>query len=135
MTNQVAQLKGRTKQFAIRIIRLFRSLPRTEEVPVIGKQVLRSGISVATNYRAVCRARSKVEFTAKRGVVLEEIDEAVLCGGKDFRRKAVVLRGSVPGPLLRETSTSRLQSHAAHEVGVAGVAAEAFKIKQPGNAL
>ena len=49
------ELKKRTKQFAIRIIKLFRSLPRTEEARVIGKQMLRSGTSVAANYRAVCR--------------------------------------------------------------------------------
>ena len=58
-------------------MKLFRSLPRTEEARVIGKQVLRSGTSVAANYRAVCRARSKAEFIAKVGVVVEEADETV----------------------------------------------------------
>jgi four helix bundle protein len=72
------ELKNRSKQFAIRIVKLFRSLPRTEEARVIGKQVLRSGTSVAANYRAVCRARSKAEFIAKIGVVVEEADETVL---------------------------------------------------------
>ena len=72
------ELKKRTKQFAIRIIKLFRSLPRTEEARVIGKQMLRSGTSVAANYRAVCRARSRAEFIAKVGVVVEESDETVL---------------------------------------------------------
>ena len=72
------ELKNRTKQFAIRIVKLFRSLPRTEEARVIGKQMLRSGTSVAANYRAVCRARSKAEFVAKIGVVVEEADETVL---------------------------------------------------------
>lgn len=71
-------LKDRTKQFAIRVVKLFRSLPRTEEARVIGRQVLRSGTSVAANYRAVCRARSKAEFIAKVGVVVEEADETVL---------------------------------------------------------
>ncbi len=71
------RLKDRTKRFAIRIVRLFRSLPKIEEARVIGKQVLRSGTSVAANYRAVCRARSKAEFIAKMGVVVEEIDETV----------------------------------------------------------
>jgi four helix bundle protein len=70
-------LKDRTKQFAIRIVKLFRSLPKTEEARVIGKQVLHSGTSVAANYRAVCRARSKAEFVAKIGIVVEEIDETV----------------------------------------------------------
>jgi four helix bundle protein len=53
------ELKERTKQFAVRIVKLLRSLPRTEEARVIGKQVLRSGTSVAANYRAVCRARPR----------------------------------------------------------------------------
>jgi four helix bundle protein len=70
-------LKERTKRFAIRIVRMFRSLPRTEEARVVGRQVLRSGTSVAANYRAVSRARSKAEFVAKIGVVVEEIDETV----------------------------------------------------------
>jgi four helix bundle protein len=71
------QLKNRTKQFAIRIVKLFRSLPRTEDARIMGKQILRSGTSVAANYRAVCRARSKAEFVAKIGVVVEEADETV----------------------------------------------------------
>lgn len=71
------ELKKRTKLFAIRIVRLFRTLPKTEEGRVIGKQLLRSGTSVAANYRAVCRARSKAEFIAKMGIVVEEIDKTV----------------------------------------------------------
>ena len=70
-------LKEWTKQFARRIIKLFRILPKTEEARVIGRQVLRSGTSVAANYRAACRARSKVEFIAKMGIVVEEADETV----------------------------------------------------------
>jgi len=77
MASQAEQLKARTKQFAIRVVRLFRTLPKTDEARVIGKQVLRSGTSVAANYRAVCRARSQAEFIAKIGVVVEEIDETV----------------------------------------------------------
>jgi len=75
--SQAQQLKERTKQFAIRMVRLFRSLPKTEEARIIGKQALRSGTSVAANYRAVCRARSKAEFVARIGVVVEEADETV----------------------------------------------------------
>src|SRR3989442_518464 len=75
---QAEVLKNRTKQFAIRIVKLFRSLPRTEEARVIGKQMLRSATSIAANYQAVCRARSKAEFIAKIGVVVEEADETVL---------------------------------------------------------
>jgi len=71
------ELQARTKAFALRIIRMFRSLPRTAEARIIGKQVLRSGTSVAANYRAVCRARSRAEFAAKLGIVVEEADETV----------------------------------------------------------
>src|SRR5882672_8983618 len=76
MTKQ-EELKNRTKQFAIRIVGLFRALPKSEEARIIGKQVLRSGTSVGANYRAVCRARSTAEFIAKIGVVVEEADETV----------------------------------------------------------
>src|SRR5574341_255353 len=71
------QFRNRTKQFAIRLVRLFRSLPKTDEARTIGRQLLRSGTSVAANYRAVCRARSKAEFIAKIGIVVEEADETV----------------------------------------------------------
>jgi four helix bundle protein len=71
------ELRERTKQFAIRAVRLWRSLPRTDEARGIGRQLLRAATSVAANYRAVCRARSKAEFVAKLGVVVEEADESV----------------------------------------------------------
>ena len=72
------ELKNRSKQFAIRIVKLFRLLPRTEEARIIGRQMLRSGTSVAANYRAVCRSRSKAKFIAEIGIVVEEADETVL---------------------------------------------------------
>lgn len=68
-------LRLRTKQFALRIVRLFQALPRSEEARVLGKQLLRSGTSVGANYRAACRSRSRAEFIAKLGIVLEEADE------------------------------------------------------------
>jgi len=71
------ELKNRAKQFALRIVKLYQAIPRREEARVIGKQVLRSGTSVAANYRAACRARSRPEFVAKIGIVVEEIDETV----------------------------------------------------------
>ena len=72
------EIRERTKKFAIRIVRLFRALPWSVEAQVMGKQLLRCGTSVAANYRAVCRARSKAEFIARIGVVAEEADESVL---------------------------------------------------------
>ena len=74
---KAAELKQRTKEFAIRVVKLYRSLPHTPDAQTLGKQVLRSGTSVAANYRAVCRARSRAEFVSKLGVVLEEADETV----------------------------------------------------------
>lgn len=68
-------LKERTRRFAIRIIRMYRALPHSEEGRIIGKQLLRSGTSIGANYRAACRARSRAEFVAKLGIVLEEADE------------------------------------------------------------
>jgi four helix bundle protein len=75
MVSRPEELRSRTKQFAIRVVRLFKALPRSEEARILGRQVLRSGTSVAANYRAACRARSRAEFVAKVGVVLEEADE------------------------------------------------------------
>lgn len=69
------ELAQRTKRFALRILKLYRSLPKTDEGRILGKQVLRSGSSIGANYRAACRARSRAEFIAKLGIVLEEADE------------------------------------------------------------
>jgi four helix bundle protein len=70
-------LKVRTKNFALRVLRLYRSLPRTGEARILGTQLLRCGTSVGANYRAACRGRSRAEFIAKLGIVVEEADEAV----------------------------------------------------------
>jgi four helix bundle protein len=70
-------LKARTKHFALRILRLYRALPFNQEARILGKQLLRSGTSVGANYRSACRARSRAEFIAKPGIVLEEADETV----------------------------------------------------------
>ena len=77
MDTRTEQLRARTKGFAIRIVRLFRSLPPAAEAQIIGKQLLRCGTAVGANYRAACRARSKAEFVSKIGVVTEEADESV----------------------------------------------------------
>jgi len=69
-------LKRRTKQFALRVLKLVAALPRTLARKTIGGQLVRSGTSVGANYRAACRARSKLEFIAKIGIVEEEADES-----------------------------------------------------------
>ena len=73
--DRAKELQDRTKMFAIGIIRAFAALPKQEASRIIGRQFLRSGTSVAANYRAASRARSKAEFISKLGVVVEEADE------------------------------------------------------------
>jgi len=72
------ELKLRTKQFALRCLKLADSLPNSPSGRTIANQLARSGSSVAANYRAACRARSKAEFCAKMGIVEEEVDETAL---------------------------------------------------------
>jgi four helix bundle protein len=69
------ELRQRTKEFALRVIKLFRALPKTEEARVLGRQILRSGTAVAANYRSACRARSRADFISKVGITVEEADE------------------------------------------------------------
>ncbi len=71
------ELKKRTKRFALNIILLVENLPKTRITEVIGRQLLRSGISVGANYRSACSARSIAEFIAKMGIVEEELDETL----------------------------------------------------------
>ena len=71
-------LKLRTKQFALRVIHMIDTLPRTMVAETLGKQLIRSATSVAANYRSACRGRSKAEFVAKLGIVEEEADESSL---------------------------------------------------------
>lgn len=68
-------LRERTKKFALRMILMFTSLPKTTEAQVLGKQVLRSGTSVGANYREAYRSRSRAEFIAKAGDSLKELEE------------------------------------------------------------
>src|SRR5256885_6413962 len=69
-------LKVRTRAFALAMIQLVEELPRSRSGNVISYQLLRSGTSVAANYRSACRARSRSEFLAKMGIVEEEADES-----------------------------------------------------------
>jgi four helix bundle protein len=75
--DRARELQDRTKKFALRIINAFSRLPKTEAARVIGRQFLRSGTSVAANYRAACRARSAADFISKISVVVEEADETL----------------------------------------------------------
>jgi len=69
-------LKKRTKQFGLRILKLVGALPNTVQGRAIGGQLVRAGTSVGANYRAACRGRSRAEFVAKLGTVEEEADES-----------------------------------------------------------
>jgi four helix bundle protein len=68
-------LKQRTKHFALRIIKMFAALPKTDECRVLGKQVLRSGTSVGANYREAAASRSTAEFISKLGDCHKELEE------------------------------------------------------------
>ena len=71
------QLQQRTKDFAIRIIKAFARFPKEETSRIIGRQFVRAGTSVAANYRASCRARSRADFISKISIVAEEADETL----------------------------------------------------------
>jgi four helix bundle protein len=76
MSAKSPDLKIRTKEFALRVIRLVNSLPNNRSCDVIGRQLLRSATSAAANYRSACRGRSTAEFCSKLGIVEEEADES-----------------------------------------------------------
>ena len=95
-----AELKSRTKQFALRVMRLVDALPKSIKGRTIGGQLIRSGTSVAANYRATCRARSRAEFISKLGVVVEEADESALWLELIVEHK--LMQEVLVRPLLRE---------------------------------
>lgn len=69
------ELSARTKEFALRMIRLYCSLPKNTQAQVLGKQALRSGTSVGANFREAKRSRSRAEFISIIGVCIKELDE------------------------------------------------------------
>ena len=77
MKDEKRDLKERTKQFALKIIRMVASLPRTREADIIGRQLLKAGTSVGANYRESNRSRSRAEFRSKIGIVEQEADESL----------------------------------------------------------
>ncbi len=104
-------LRDRTKEFSLRIIRLYSALPKTAEAQVLGKQMLRSGISVAANFREASRARSTAEFIAKLGIVEQELDETMLwlellVEGQFMKRELVDLLHGEAEELLKIVVTS-----------------------------
>lgn len=73
----VEKFLRKTKTFSLTAIKIFRQLKKNEESQIIGKQFLRSALSVGANYRAACRARSKAEFFSKLSITIEETDEVL----------------------------------------------------------
>ena len=104
MTTSADEFKKRTKAFAVRVMKLVDSLPPQMSAQVIGKQLFRAATSVAANYRAACRGRSKAEFIAKLGIVEEEADE---CG---FWIEMLIESGLVHESMLKPLQTE------AHEI-------------------
>jgi len=95
-------LKGRTKHFALRVIRLVAALPRGRIEDVISAQLLRAGTSVGANYRAACRARSRADFVAKMGIVEEEADESLYW--MEMLVEAKLAKPSLLVPLMEEAN-------------------------------
>ena len=96
------ELLQRTKQFALRVFKLVGALPQTIQGRTVAGQLIRSGTSVAANYRAACRARSKLEFIAKLGVVEEEADETAFW--LELIIETELLRAPEVKPLLTEAN-------------------------------
>lgn len=96
------ELKKRTKQFGLRVIRLVGSLPRSIEGRAIGNQLVKSGTSVGANYRSACKGRSKAEFVAKLGVVEEEADETAYW--LELIIEGYLLEKNLVAPLLKEAN-------------------------------
>ena len=75
VVNQAAELRDRTRDFAVRIVEMADHLPRRLSTEILAKQLIRCATSVGANYRAACRARSHSEFVSKMQIVQEEADE------------------------------------------------------------
>jgi four helix bundle protein len=95
-------LKKRTKEFALRILKLVAALPKTVQGRAIANQLVRSGTAVAANYRAACSGRSKAEFIAKLGTVEEEADESAFW--LELIIEGELLKENLVTPLLNEAS-------------------------------
>ena len=112
-------LRERTKRFALRILKLHAALPRSVAAQTIGKQLLRSGTSVAANFREASRARSNAEFVAKIGVIEQELDESALW-----------LELLVGGGFVPEIKLAELRKEADELIRIMIAAAKATKRKR-----
>lgn len=94
--------KARTLEFALRVVRLCESLPKSRTSDIIGRQLLRCGTSVGANYHAACRARSRPDFVAKMGIVEEECDECIYW--MELLIRAEILHERLLKDLVKETN-------------------------------
>jgi four helix bundle protein len=98
--HRAKQLQDRTKQFAIRIVKAFARLPKDEATRIIARQFLRSGTSLAANYRASCRARSGADFISKINIVTEEADETLFWF--ELLVESELIQSTIVQPLMLE---------------------------------
>jgi four helix bundle protein len=96
------ELRARTGQFALNVIRVTEALPRTRACDVMARQLVRCGTSVGANYRAACRATSQADFIAKMGIVEEEADESIYW--LELLVDAVFLSADLASPLIGEAN-------------------------------
>lgn len=96
------ELKSRCKQFSLRVMRLVRALPNDRVANPIANQLIRSGTSVAANYRAACLGKSRPDFISKLGTALEEVDESALW--MELIIEDDILPAPKVSPLLQEAS-------------------------------
>ena len=101
-------MRKRTKQLAVRIIKWYKKLPKTDEMRIIGRQLIKSSTSTAANYRAVCRARSKAEFFSKLSIVVEEADETVFWLELLYEAELIPQHLLVELPSLQQEATELL---------------------------
>ena len=106
MKDGVVDLKVRTKELALRVIRMYVRLPKTDVARVLGKQVLRSGTSVGANYREADEGRSKAEFISKMGDSLRELSETEYW--LELLIESATVKPQTMTPLLDETRELKL---------------------------
>jgi four helix bundle protein len=111
-TDFAEMFRNRTKKFVVDNIAFFKSLPKTEEAKIIGRQLLRSSSSMGANYRVACRARSQAEFHSKLSIVVEEADESafwmeVLIEAEVVKQSELSYLLDEANQILRITSASR----------------------------
>ncbi|MDA1230638.1 MAG: four helix bundle protein [Planctomycetota bacterium] len=122
-------LKLRTKQFALRVMKLVAALPENAVGRTIANQLVRSATSVGANYRSACRGRSSAEFVAKLGIVVEEADE---CGyWLELIIDGELLKKALVEPLLTEANELTAIMVASHKTAQASIQVQTTKQPNP----